>query len=444
MSRRRHAILVTILIAALAPLRAAEASRGTLSPEARADVRRFLLVLAGVRDEYGEALDEAGRVVRPIEIEEARLLVADGRDVLRRVGDVLPDDAGAVLDRIEADLGAGTPADELAGVVDDLRSRVQEATGVSDVAPHVAPSAVRGAALFADNCAGCHGPTGHGDGPEAARLGVKPANFSDPTFMRAETPQDFFNVLSLGRRRSGMPAWDESLSVQERWDLIAHLFTLVGTPAAAGADAYRSACASCHGAALEGTAGVAPLDDPLALVRRSEDDLVRLLDDAPHAASPAVTALSPESRRRIAAWVQRTSLASAPAEPGDSEPSPATSLRGLADARRLLQESLDAATRGDATAAELATQAYVALSRSSRAFASGAAPSSIVSSARSWTTGSRSAPGRTPIAWPPSRPRPMVRSGRRGRHSRVPACRAAGPRSARRSPSWCAKASRSS
>jgi high-affinity iron transporter len=354
-----RAAAILSLVAILAPPLASAGPSGTIDPDRQADVRRLLSVLSGIRDEYGEAHDAAGRVVRPVEIEEAKLLVADGHDVIGRVGDLLPADAGATLDRVAAALASGGSVDAVAKAVDDLRARISAATGVLDAAPERAPSVARGATLFAENCTGCHGKTGRGDGPEAATLHVKPANFSDPTFMREETSQDFFNVISLGRRKSGMPEWDEGLGVQERWDLVAYLWTLTGTPPSAGVDAYRAACASCHGATLEGGSGVPSLADPLALARVSENDIVRLLGEGVHRDAPAVAALSEETRQRVATWIARTSLSSPPAHPGAPEEA-AMSLRGLDEATRLLEESLAAAPGDVARASALATQAYVA------------------------------------------------------------------------------------
>src|SRR4030095_1174757 len=68
-------------------------------------------------------------------------------------------------------------------------------------------------------------------------------------FMRGEMPRDFFNAISLGRRRAGMPEWAEALSVQQRWDAVAYLWTLSHSRAALaeGQGLYQVHCAGCHG-----------------------------------------------------------------------------------------------------------------------------------------------------------------------------------------------------
>src|SRR6516164_5636407 len=41
-------------------------------------------------------------------------------------------------------------------------------------------SIAAGQKLYTKRCAACHGAAGHGDGPDAANLGINPAKLSDP------------------------------------------------------------------------------------------------------------------------------------------------------------------------------------------------------------------------------------------------------------------------
>ncbi len=69
------------------------------------------------------------------------------------------------------------------------------------------PEAPEGAALFADNCAQCHGAAGQGDGPWAASFSPRPSDLtrlaSNGVFPRAR-------VLSVidGYDRTGLPGKD--------------------------------------------------------------------------------------------------------------------------------------------------------------------------------------------------------------------------------------------
>ena len=186
-------------------------------------VRRLLALLDGVAREYGEAFGDDGALARPLELEEASLLLGDARDQGERLG--------ADLERQLAVLGEAiekrAPAAAVAGRVRAIRVGLKDATGIGeDVFPLARPSSARGQAIFRANCAGCHGERGAGDGPDAAGLERKPRDFTDPTFMRQETPADFFRVISLGRRQAAMPAWENVLSVQDRWDVVSYLWSL--------------------------------------------------------------------------------------------------------------------------------------------------------------------------------------------------------------------------
>jgi high-affinity iron transporter len=345
----RTAIVLLGLVGAAAPARAA-----TDDP---AGVRRLLTMLAGIRDEYREALDDAGKLVAPREIEEARLLIAEAREQAKKLGAAVPPTFATTMDAVQAGIDRTAPTDDVVGPLDELRAAVSEASGVSaDSGPPAPPSIERGAALFADNCSGCHGARGAGDGEEAAHLAIRPANFSDPTFMRAETPQDFFNVISLGRRRSGMPAWEEVLSVQQRWDLVAFTWTLAAPgPPDAGTPVYAAACGGCHGETAAGGGDVPNLSTTLSLAQRTDADLLSALGSPSHA---GVT-LGEADRLLAVGWLRERSLAGGSA-PGEAAVEGELSLAGLEEARRLLAAAVAAAADGDAAAGQLATDAYIA------------------------------------------------------------------------------------
>jgi len=81
----------------------------------------------------------------------------------------------------------------------------------------------RGKELYKMNCAICHGEKGKGDGPKAVELVEKPANFSDKNMMHMMTDGDIFYKISKGKKP--MPAWEDKLSENERWDLVNYIRT---------------------------------------------------------------------------------------------------------------------------------------------------------------------------------------------------------------------------
>lgn len=78
-----------------------------------------------------------------------------------------------------------------------------------------------GQVVFEKNCASCHGKTGEGLGPVA-----KMPNFSDKHYQESRTNQQLFDKITGGGQGSGMPAWEKSLTAQDRWNVIAYIRNL--------------------------------------------------------------------------------------------------------------------------------------------------------------------------------------------------------------------------
>lgn len=72
------------------------------------------------------------------------------------------------------------------------------------------------------NCVPCHGPSGKGDGPAAAALPTKPADWTSAR-VQSETDGELFWKISNGR--GPMPPW-KHLSEKDRWDLVNYIRTL--------------------------------------------------------------------------------------------------------------------------------------------------------------------------------------------------------------------------
>ena len=85
--------------------------------------------------------------------------------------------------------------------------------------------------LYRELCEHCHGDAGKGDGTEAMMYSVKPANFTDKKLMDAMTDGELFFKLTEGRRP--MPSFKNSLSEEQRWQLV-HFIRSFSTPPAKG------------------------------------------------------------------------------------------------------------------------------------------------------------------------------------------------------------------
>jgi mono/diheme cytochrome c family protein len=88
------------------------------------------------------------------------------------------------------------------------------------VAPTVA-SLARGAELWQQTCAVCHGPQGRGDGPAAATLNRQPKDLT-----RIALPPVFPDGIVAYRIANGgqvMPAWKSVLSRDDIWLLVGYI-----------------------------------------------------------------------------------------------------------------------------------------------------------------------------------------------------------------------------
>ena len=56
----------------------------------------------------------------------------------------------------------------------------------------------KGKDLYTTNCAGCHGPTGKGDGPAAAALTPKPSDLTNKASMSGLKDQYLFDLIQKG------------------------------------------------------------------------------------------------------------------------------------------------------------------------------------------------------------------------------------------------------
>jgi mono/diheme cytochrome c family protein len=109
----------------------------------------------------------------------------------------------------------------------------------------------RGAELFKQNCAGCHGTTGRGDGLVAQVLLRKPKNLTATRF----SVNFLIQVLWNGKRGTAMPSW-RALAQTNLEALAAYTLTL-HQPAEAeqpstenlkhGNQLFQKNCAQCHG-----------------------------------------------------------------------------------------------------------------------------------------------------------------------------------------------------
>jgi cbb3-type cytochrome c oxidase subunit I/cbb3-type cytochrome c oxidase subunit II len=84
----------------------------------------------------------------------------------------------------------------------------------------------QGRDLYRQNCTGCHGMEGSGNGPAAAALAPSPTNFHEQRPAKAHA----LHALKEGVPGTAMPPWEVQMSDAQREAVVAYLGSLYGTP----------------------------------------------------------------------------------------------------------------------------------------------------------------------------------------------------------------------
>lgn len=91
--------------------------------------------------------------------------------------------------------------------------------------PNSSATLQRGAQVYAENCASCHGPKGYGDGPAGQRLSPRPADLTSLARSHMAGDQYIYWTVSEGGRPVGsaMPAFKGILSQRDIWTVVAYV-----------------------------------------------------------------------------------------------------------------------------------------------------------------------------------------------------------------------------
>jgi len=227
-------ILISVLTSALllaAPQQAVPSPAGgdDLAPI----VQRIASTVQLAAQEYRIGVS-GGRVVSPAEVEEAHLFLAEAR----RTAERLPPESSAstigAIDELIAAVGRTADPDTIAVAARALTSGLADRYRVDvDQVPGTAPPLARGAQVYQQQCAGCHGLTGSGDGKEGLGLTPPPSALRDGARLVNVSPLDFYRRITIGVSGTAMPAFETRLSTADRWAAAAYA-TLLRYPAPSG------------------------------------------------------------------------------------------------------------------------------------------------------------------------------------------------------------------
>ncbi|MBI2322862.1 MAG: CopD family protein [Chloroflexi bacterium] len=96
-------------------------------------------------------------------------------------------------------------------------------TALANPFPPDEASVRRGAEVYAQHCAACHGPSGRGDGPLALTVNPRPVDLRLHVTAHSET--ELFQFVSRGLAGTHMPAFADRLSADDRWHVVNYLRT---------------------------------------------------------------------------------------------------------------------------------------------------------------------------------------------------------------------------
>src|SRR5919109_1937902 len=183
--------------------------------------RRIVAAASLAAKEYGLGVSPAGgKITRPEEVAEAKLFIQQAQFDIRALPAAARADADRGLTRLGQMLQRLAPPDSVSRVTDSLLALITSASGgtkVLEPMPTTPPSLARGAVVFHEQCAACHGETGRGDGPKAKSVkGPPPADLTDRTVMRGTTMLEIFRRVSIGVPGTSMPEFGEDLSERDR------------------------------------------------------------------------------------------------------------------------------------------------------------------------------------------------------------------------------------
>ena len=168
---------------------------------------------------------------------------------------------------------------QIRSLANDLGDALLKAYPVALAPPHV-PDLARGAALFNQTCASCHGVNGDAKTPAAAQLDPPPIAFVDRTRADLRSPFALYQVIGHGIEGTAMASF-ANLPAQDRWDLAYYVsrFAYPSSLAAEGKQIWESdagvrkaipdlaALSSLTQSQLAGQLGAAKADAVIAYLR---------------------------------------------------------------------------------------------------------------------------------------------------------------------------------
>ncbi|MGE4071092.1 MAG: FTR1 family protein [Lysobacterales bacterium] len=252
--------------------------------DAQSEARQAWQLLDYIAVDYaGSVLN--GKVIEPGEYVEMQEFAATVRARVAALP-AQPEQQALVAsaDRLNHQIAERDLSDEVARTARALADELLKAYGIL-VTPKKPPDVAASAHLYAEQCAACHGPQGHGNGPAATGLTPRPAAFADAQRAAQRSPLALYEVISQGVPGTAMASFTR-LSDADRWALAFYVGGL-----AYGPD-VRAQGEALWGKNQEFRSVLPTLE---ALSRSSEADLARSIDAAKAKAITAYLRARPDA-----------------------------------------------------------------------------------------------------------------------------------------------------
>jgi high-affinity iron transporter len=189
----------------------------------------ILQMLDYVAVDYPEFVQD-GVVLNQAEYDEQLEFSQQARTMLDQLP-AHPDKASLLhlAEQIVSGIQGKRPGPEVAALAQRLRWAIIRAYEV-EVAPKRPPALRTAATLYQAQCAACHGPEGHGDGPAGASLNPSPSDFHDRHRMDQHSVYSLYSTITLGVQGTGMSDF-QMLRHDDRWALALYVSNLASPEA---------------------------------------------------------------------------------------------------------------------------------------------------------------------------------------------------------------------
>ena len=283
------------------------------------NLRRAVALLDYVSGDYAQAVGAEGQVISQDELTEQEHFVHEAAQELRDEAGPQAVDLVQRLDELLQRVQAHAPPAEVTPQARAVRDEIAQRFHVA-LLPTRPPDLSRGAKLYAQACAACHGANGNAPGKQVLGLATQPTSFAAPAEVKALSPQRIFSASTYGVPGTAMPGYEEALDDTARWDISYFVLSLAHPPPADVQRGLRLA-----------RAAFLPTDYR-ELATQSDEAL---------AAKLAAAGLSPIDVEQALAALRRGPFA----EARDAS-------SGLAETRRDIQKALAQAAAGDRAGAK--------------------------------------------------------------------------------------------